>query len=71
MLIIERLRGRKIILHVDVNKILIAVDNAGGKDLTKMMMDILADNTFYCWDATIKTPISYHDYVFEHLLTSA
>ena len=59
--------GKRVVLHVDVNKTIIAIDAAGGKNRKKMILDILADNTFARWGESLEKPISFHEYVWEHL----
>ena len=59
--------GKRVVLHVDVNKTIIATDTAGGKNREKMILDILADNTYAKWSESLEQPISFHEYVWEHL----
>ena len=55
------------ILHVDLNKTILADDPAGGKSTDDVLNQLLAEEYCDCWDTSIKNPISYSDYVTKHL----
>ena len=52
---------KRLVLHFDVNKTIIASDVVQGKDLAQTVNGILAEFTFAAWDG--KTIQSYYAYV--------
>jgi len=61
----------KIILHVDVNKTIMAEDPAGGKSVSDVLIGALAETYEDRWDSTITHPMSYKEYVDTHLFPGA
>ena len=57
-----------LIVHFDVNKTLIASDQAAGKSVDNVLNELLAQKFKFCWDKNLKEPISYHEYVRTYLL---
>lgn len=61
----------KLIIHVDVNKTIIAEDLAGGKSVSDVLIGALAETYKDKWDAAVEQPISYKEYVDIHLFPGA
>lgn len=58
----------KLLLHVDVNKTLIAEDSANGTTVEQTLNALLAKHYRYKWIPELKAAISYEDYVENYLL---
>lgn len=56
-----------LLLHFDINKTLIAVDPASNQTLDQILNALLAEKYTYKWSSEIEKPISYQDYVENHL----
>lgn len=61
----------KIILHVDVNKTIMAEDPAGGKSVSDVLIGALAESYEDLWDSSVEEPITYKEYVDTHLFPGA
>lgn len=59
---------KKLILHFDVNRTILADDPAGGKTYKDTLYHSLADTYKDIWREDLKEPISYSAYVREYLL---
>lgn len=57
-----------LIIHLDVNKTIIAVDKAENRSLDDTLNILLAERYKYCWRDDILEPISYYDYVCDYLI---
>jgi hypothetical protein len=57
-----------LILHFDMNKTLIAIDTAGKKKPEEAILEGIASKVKAIWDKKIIEPISYYDYVKDHLI---
>lgn len=56
--------GKRLILHLDVNKTLLAKDPAGGKpEVSMVIQELLAEKYTALWSEELRKPISYSDYV--------
>src|SRR5262249_45922940 len=55
-------------LHFDVNKTLIASDQAGGKSTENVLNELLAAKYTFRWDPTLHEPMTYETYVKDVLL---
>lgn len=55
-----------LVLHLDLNKTIIATDKAANLDADQVILYSLACHTFDRWDETIKEPISYTEYIKFH-----
>ena len=60
--------GPKLLLHLDVNKTLIAFDSANNLTTEDTLNALLAEKYTYKWLPEMKEPISYQTYVEEYLL---
>jgi hypothetical protein len=58
----------KVILHKDINKTIIAEDPAGDKTIDDVLIHSLAEQYFDRWDISIAKPISYTEYIKQHVL---
>ncbi len=63
---IPKEKKEHLILHLDINKTLIATDKAANLDSDKVITYSLACFTFDTWDESIEEPISYTEYVKFH-----
>ena len=59
---------KKLIIHMDVNKTIIAQDPAGGKTPYEILIHSFADSYKCCWDKRVLKDISYSDYVKKYLV---
>lgn len=57
-----------LMLYLDVNKTLIASDEAGGKSVEDVLNALLAEKFRFRWDASLRSPLSYDVYVKTVLL---
>lgn len=55
-----------LIIHMDVNQTVIAIDTIQNKHFTECVVSALAKRYFAKWDDTIDQPISYYDYIYQH-----
>ena len=60
--------SKDLIIHMDINKTIIALDSKQQHDQQYVLNVILAERIYDCWDETILKPISYSEYVFTHIL---
>lgn len=60
--------GLRLILHIDVNKTIIASDKAENRSLDDTLNILLAERTKYRWSPEVPEPISYFDYVCDYVL---
>lgn len=58
----------KLLLHMDVNKTLIAVDPASNQTKEQILNAILAEKYTYKWAPELKEAVSYQTYVEDYLL---
>ena len=59
---------KKLVIHMDVNKTIIAQDSAGGKTPQEILIHSFADSYKDCWDKRVLKDISYSDYVKRYLV---
>jgi len=57
-----------LILHFDVNKTLIAIDPAGGKDQPIVLNQLLSEEYSDRWDPELTSPITFRAYVHQYLV---
>jgi len=57
-----------LILHIDVNKTIIASDKAENRSLDDVLNILLAERTKYRWSPEVPEPISYFNYICDYLL---
>lgn len=57
-----------LILYFDINKTLIASDKAGNKSVNDVVNELLAEKYQACWDASVKDPLTFDEYVNTILL---
>lgn len=57
-----------LLLYFDVNKTLIASDDAGHKSVENVLNELLAEKYTSCWEPSIQKPISFDTYVNEILI---
>jgi hypothetical protein len=60
-----------LLLYFDINKTLIASDQAGGKSVDDVLNQLLSCEYHFKWDSSIQEPISYDTYVRNVLLTGS
>lgn len=58
----------KLILHIDINKTIIADDTSNGKSLDLVLIESLAKHYKGMWDPSLRRELTYVDYVKDHLL---
>ncbi|MBI5274183.1 MAG: hypothetical protein HY860_03925 [Chlamydiales bacterium] len=56
-----------LIIHLDVNRTIIAFDKAQNKGIDSCLDSALAKRYRACWNNRIHIPINYYDYVYQHL----
>jgi hypothetical protein len=57
-----------VILHFDVNRTILADDPAGGKTLHDVLVHSLADFYKDRWIPSLEKPLSYSEYIKQHVL---
>ena len=61
----------KLIIHVNVNKTIMAEDPAAEKSISDEIIGTLAEDYESRWDSSIDEPITYKQYVHTHLVPGA
>lgn len=54
------------LIHMDINRTIIAVDSAQNKPLKSCLDSALAKRYYALWDKSLEKPINYYDYVYFH-----
>ena len=61
------LYAKKLILHVDINKTIIAEDAGNSKTLDDVLIECLAKTCEGCWDSSLNKKMTYVQYVKDYL----